>query len=109
MFCSAQSRHERFFSQPLYICAQRARERIEATKKMQRQAEEVPDKCTRLRMLLACYTLYLSAVVSQAKEAQKEEELSGTLRKLEEDQFVKVKEKHKIDGKLEENAALREV
>ena len=55
-------------------------------------------------MLLACYTLYLSAVVSQAKEAQKEEELSGTLRKLEEDQFVKVKEKHKIDGKLEEDS-----
>jgi len=63
---------------------QRARERIEATKQLQRKAEE-------------------------AKEARKKEELNGTLKMLEEEQFVKVKEKHKIDGKLEEDAALREV
>lgn len=63
---------------------QRARERIAATRELQRKADE-------------------------AKEARKKEELNGTLKKLEEEQFVKVKEKHKIDGKLEEDAALREV
>merc|ERR1719331_2001599 len=60
---------------------QRARERIVKTRQAQKDAEE----------------------------AKKKEALSGTLRKLEEEQFVKVKEKHKIDGKLQEDAALREV
>ena len=45
----------------------------------------------------------------QTNEVEKQEALNGTLRKLEEEQFVKVKEKHKIDGKLQEDAALREV
>jgi len=63
---------------------QRARERIEATKQAKKDAEET-------------------------NEEDRKRALSGTLKELEEQQFVKQKEMHKIDGKIEEDAALREV
>ena len=45
----------------------------------------------------------------QTNEEDRKRALSGTLKQLEEQQFVKQKEMHKIDGKIEEDAALREV